>query len=199
VATATQRLVELVWLSPEAIDLILAGEYEEAQERLGVSFPADWPANGDLRFLRLKRTQMDGDPAAAEWLARLVVLPGERRIVGHAGFHGTPGTNCRSRKDAVEIGYTILEPYRRRGYATDAARQLVDWAAERGVPRVYASVSPLNSASLGVVRKLGFQRVGRHWNGEGAEELEFELELEVEDGPSRTRRRLPILGAWLKS
>ena len=198
-ATATERLVELVWLSPDAIDLILTAEYKTAQELLDVTFPADWPTHADLRFLRMKRTQMEGDPASSEWLARLVVLPGKRLIVGHAGFHGKPGTNCRSRKDAVEIGYTIFEPYRRRGYATDAARQLVEWAGDRGVPRVYASVSPLNTASLGVVHKLGFQRIGRHWNGEGAEELEFELELEPEEVSSRPRRRLPILGAWLKS
>jgi RimJ/RimL family protein N-acetyltransferase len=199
VAAAPDPLVELVWLSPEAIDLVLAGEHEAAQDLLDVAFPADWPSHGDVRFLRLKRTQMEGDPASAEWLARLVVLPGERLMVGHAGFHGKPGTNCRSRKDAVEIGYTILEPHRRHGYATEAARQLVEWAGERGVPRVYASVSPLNTASLGVVGKLGFRRVGRHWNGEGAEELEFELELEPDEGSSRPRRRLPILGAWLRS
>ena len=33
-------------------------------------------------------------------------------MIGHAGFHGQPGVNGKQDPEAVELGYTIFEPYR---------------------------------------------------------------------------------------
>ena len=99
-----------------------------------------------------------------------------RPMVGHAGFHGPPGTSASQKPDAVEIGYTIFEPYRGNGYATEAALALIDWArSERGIEIVIASVSPTNVASLAIVRRLGFVQTGTQWDDEDGEELIFEL------------------------
>jgi RimJ/RimL family protein N-acetyltransferase len=99
-------------------------------------------------------------------------------MIGHAGFHGPPGVNAIKDADAVEVGYMILEPYRRRGYATEVVRTLLDWASrEHGIQRFIASISPGNEASLALVRRLGFREFGRHWDEEDGEELEFELQI----------------------
>ena len=174
----TERL-ELVPLSAPFIDALLSGRRDEA-ERIGrLALPAGWPDDHDARFLRFRLDQLRRDPEAEPWLVRAVVLPDERRpMVGHAGFHGRPGVNGPQRPDALEVGYTIFEPYRGRGYATEVARALVRWGrSEHGVRTFVASVGPWNAPSLRVVEKLGFRQVGSQWDAEDGEELVFELEL----------------------
>jgi [ribosomal protein S5]-alanine N-acetyltransferase len=52
------------------------------------------------------------------------------------------------------------------------------WAeSEHGIQHFVASVEPGNAASLAVVRRLGFEQTGRHWDDEDGEELEFELRV----------------------
>jgi RimJ/RimL family protein N-acetyltransferase len=80
--------------------------------------------------------------------------------------------------DAVEVGYSVFEPYRRRGYATEVVRALIDWASsEHDIQRFIASISPGNEPSLALVNRLGFKHIGQHWDEEDGEELEFELRL----------------------
>jgi RimJ/RimL family protein N-acetyltransferase len=75
----------------------------------------------------------------------------------------------------LEVGYRIFPEHRRRGYATEAVRALLDWARAQGIDRFIASVGPKNAPSLALVRQLGFREVGCHWDDEDGEELEFEL------------------------
>jgi [ribosomal protein S5]-alanine N-acetyltransferase len=150
---------------------------DEAGRLLGASVPHGWPDEHDARFLRLRAEQMRREPCSQEWLVRAVVLRSESRLVGHAGFHGPPGVNGPSQPDALELGYTIFPEFRGRGYATEAAQALMDWAAEtHGIRHFIASIAPANQASLAIVRKLGFVRTGEQWDDEDGLELVFELE-----------------------
>jgi ribosomal-protein-alanine N-acetyltransferase len=57
-------------------------------------------------------------------------------------------------------------------------RALIDWASsEQGIQRFIASISPENEPSLALARRLGFKHIGRHWDEEDGEELEFELRI----------------------
>ena len=78
--------------------------------------------------------------------------------------------------DAVEIGYTIEEPWRGHGYATAAATELLRRAEERGVRHYLASATPDNEPSLAIIRKLGFRQTGEAIDEEDGLELVFELE-----------------------
>jgi RimJ/RimL family protein N-acetyltransferase len=168
-ATIRAERLELLSLSPEAIDELLAGTSE-----LGA--PAGWPDEHDASFLRLRRDQMLQEPARREWGVRAVLLEGS--MIGHAGFHGPPGVNGPGAGDAVELGYTIFEPWRGRGYATEAARALMRWAGEaHGIRRFIASVAPGNEPSLAIVRRLGFVQTGEQWDEEDGLELVFELRV----------------------
>src|SRR5206468_1410352 len=113
------------------------------------------------------------DSARADWYVYAIVLDG--LMIGHIGFHGPPGSNARKDPEAVEIGYTVFPEHRRKGYATQAVHALVDWTRAQGVERIIASVGPENEPSLAIVRRLGFREVGRHWDDEDGEEIEFEL------------------------
>jgi [ribosomal protein S5]-alanine N-acetyltransferase len=171
----SERL-ELVWLSPPLIEALLDGRSEEAARIGGFAIPHGFPDDHDRRFLALRLRQTKNDPSRGPWYVRAIVLPeGDRPMIGHIGFHGPPGVNSRRDPDAVEVGYTIFPDHRRRGYATAAVRALIAAAEAHGIRRFIASVGPENEPSLAIVRRLGFVEVGRHWDDEDGEELEFLL------------------------
>jgi len=62
----------------------------------------------------------------------------------------------------AEIGYWIGAAYWRRGIATDAVRQVTDWAfaAVPEITRIHASIFAGNDVSQAVVRKCGYVREG---------------------------------------
>jgi ribosomal-protein-alanine N-acetyltransferase len=168
-------------MSPQFIEAILDGRRSEARELAGFDFPGGWP-RGDERFLALRLEQMRKDPAVQQWLVRAMVLPETRQMVGHCGFHGPPGINGPEDPDAVEVGYTVLLPQRRRGYASEAVLAMIEWAStEHGIKRFIASISPSNHPSIGLVTKLGFRQTGTQWDEEDGEELVFTLEKPATD------------------
>jgi RimJ/RimL family protein N-acetyltransferase len=65
----------------------------------------------------------------------------------------------------VEVGWHLHPDSWGRGYATEAARAVVDRAFDDGLLEVYAVVRPGNEASVAVCRRLGMQPLGRttHW------------------------------------
>ena len=172
--------LDLVLLAPKAIDALVNGRRAEAEAAIGASIPDWWPDEHDSRFLRYRARQLENDPTAEPWLVRAVVRrEPDREMIGHAGFHGPPGVNGKKDPAAVEVGYTIFEPHRGRGYATEAVRALIDFAAaEHGIERFVASVAPTNAPSLAIVRKLGFVQTGEQWDEEDGLELVFERELQ---------------------
>ncbi len=67
---------------------------------------------------------------------------------------------------AYWVGYTISPSYARQGYAFEALGALLGWAARQGAACVKAGVLPENEASVGLLKKLGFQSVGMDEAGE---------------------------------
>jgi [ribosomal protein S5]-alanine N-acetyltransferase len=168
VAVESERL-RLVPLSAELVEALLAGG------ETPFTIPDGWPDEHDTRFLQLRLRQLLADPGRARWPVFAIVLPGSGELIGHIGYHGPPGVNARHDAAAVELGYTIFPEHRRRGYATEAVRALLGHTREQGVERFVASVAPDNEPSLRLVRGLGFVEVGRHWDDEDGDELEFLL------------------------
>ena len=160
-------------MTPEFIEAVLDGRLHEAARLLRVKLPPRFPREGEKRFLTLRLRQMREDDRFLEWCPHAVVL-GDR-MIGHAGYHGPPGKNATQNPHAVEFGYTIEPRYRGRGYATDAANQLLRSAEERGIKHFVLSCAPANAPSLAIIRKLGFVQTGEVIDEEDGLELVFEL------------------------
>ena len=63
--------------------------------------------------------------------------------------------------DAWELGYVFNKNFQGMGYATEAARALLDDAfANQTARRVVARCNPLNGASWRLLERLGFRREG---------------------------------------
>jgi RimJ/RimL family protein N-acetyltransferase len=61
----------------------------------------------------------------------------------------------------IEIGWRLVRAAWGHGYATEAARPVLDHALQGlGLPRVVADIDPHNAASIGVARKLGLSPDG---------------------------------------
>jgi ribosomal-protein-alanine N-acetyltransferase len=171
--------LDLRLLSVEAIDAVLAGDGERVSALVDFALPEGFPDEGATEFLAFRRSQLVGDPAWAPWLARAIVRRDDGVLVGTATFHGPPGINDIAADDAAEVGYTILPEHRNRGYATEAAWAMMEWAHhEHGVRRFISGIAPDNAPSLRVIHKLGFQATGIVEDGE----LIFELCFDADEG-----------------
>jgi RimJ/RimL family protein N-acetyltransferase len=77
-------------------------------------------------------------------------------LIGMCGFPGQPDEN-----GVAEIAYGIAPAYQGKGYATEAARALIEFAStDPRVRTIRAHTLPEKSASTRVLEKCGFGRVG---------------------------------------
>jgi RimJ/RimL family protein N-acetyltransferase len=157
---ATRRLV-LRLMNSDVITACLAAELARAERLLGATIPAsllDHPSG-----LSYGQANLAADPDYAPWSARAVILPDTAAMIGLVRFHSRPDPAYLRRyaRGAVELGYRIFPNHRRRGYGTEAVGAVMRWAqATFGVRRFIASVAPDNTASLRLIERFGFARIG---------------------------------------
>jgi RimJ/RimL family protein N-acetyltransferase len=115
-------------------------------------------------------SESDRAQVSPEWLARAraattsdpwihgfhIVHRESGANVGSCGFKGPPSAD-----GVVEIAYGVNPSYQGRGYATEAARALADYAFRVGlVSLVIAHTLPQENASTRVLTKCGFDFAG---------------------------------------
>jgi len=74
---------------------------------------------------------------------------------GTIGFRWLPGTPLLPPHVLGHIGYGVVPWKRRRGYATEALRQLLPIVAKEGLPYVELTCDPSNEASRKVIETNG--------------------------------------------
>ena len=107
----------------------------------------------DLTLLAAEVTQTiedsDRDFAAGGYGVWLIQEPGRAELVGTAGLRPLEGLG-------LEIFYSLSPGSWGKGYATEAARAVVEHAlGPLGLPEVLAEVDGGNAASVAVVKRLG--------------------------------------------
>ena len=150
------KRLNLIAATTELISKNIAGR-EQLSEALGVNIKDSWPP--DLygpRAMQYSLTQL-GDVAEQGWsFWYLATASDPTELVGICGFKGRPDAS-----GSVEIGYSILDDYQRRGYATEAVARLVGWAfSHHNVNEVCAETFPYLSQSIRVLQKNGFEFTG---------------------------------------
>ena len=91
-----------------------------------------------------------------------IVLTAEDLVIGLCGFAGPPDS-----EGSVEIAYSIAPAYQGKGYATEAAAALVEFATtSKAVRTICAHTLPEINASTRILEKCGFERSGAIRNSE---------------------------------
>lgn len=154
----TPRL-DLIPLSPAAIRAALAEDHARVGQLLGIFVPASWEVRRE--FLELRLRELEANPALQPWLMRAISLRREGRLIGDIGFHSAPAVAPAPSPKSVELGYSVLEAWRRQGFAQEAVEALIQWACDRHeVHRFVLSISPENQPSQALAAKLGFRKIG---------------------------------------
>jgi [ribosomal protein S5]-alanine N-acetyltransferase len=135
---------------------------EQLAALLGAVVPASWPPGfydrDAMTFFHARLTEAG---AAAVgwfgWYALLRATEGQAAtLVAGAGYFGPPAAD-----GTVEIGYSTAPEWRGQGYCAEIVTALTARAlATEGVQRVVAEVHEENAASLKVLARCGFHRVG---------------------------------------
>lgn len=95
---------------------------------------------------------------------------GKRTLSGSVGACGLPDSDSK-----IVIGYSLLDQFHGKGYASKALRGFLDWAKrEPSLRRVVADTFPHLTASIRVLEKNGFVR-----SGAGTDEGSIRFELSV--------------------
>lgn len=121
--------------------------------------------------LRWRVPQVKSDPSVNKWFVRWMVEKETREIVGSTSFHGPP-----DEKGMMEIGLGVHTDFQRRGYATEALTGMWSWVIDQpGVELLRYTVDPNNEASVAVIKKFGFERVGHQIDPEDGPEDIYEM------------------------
>ena len=134
---------------------------------------------------KLHKDEFETDEAALKHIRWIINKAYENRLIfnfciwlvqtneciGRIYLHSKPELNGE-----VEIGYGIFEEYRNKGYATEAAEAIVNFAFEKvGLDVLVAIVKPENISSRRVIEKTGFVNYGtRRVEDENGADCEFD-------------------------
>ncbi|TMQ64479.1 MAG: GNAT family N-acetyltransferase [Candidatus Eisenbacteria bacterium] len=147
---------------------------EEFARLLGAEVAAPWPPPlNDEQSNRWMIRLLEEDPEIGNWGMWYFLLregpTGGPLAIGNGGYKGKPSAD-----GTVEIGYSVVEAYQRKGLATEGARGLIDRALrDPAVTRVIAETFPDLTPSIRVLEKNGFLRIEESGSEPGV--IRFEL------------------------
>lgn len=145
----TERLELKLWEESDA------DWYRELVGERGVDMPTPEAAHAKMVELRAK--------AFETGITLLSLRPkAEPAPIGYCGL-----IIGRATLDEPEIAYELFRRAHGRGYATEAARAVLDAAIGTGRQRLWSTVRPWNAPSLRVLEKLGFRRHHSTWDDRG--------------------------------
>jgi [ribosomal protein S5]-alanine N-acetyltransferase len=150
----TERL-KTIPLTADLLELFL---YDRAAfaRLLQVRVPDEWPQPDFAEIMSVLTEDWRKHPHRQGWDA-LIVLKGEDVVIGDIGLKGGP-----DEKGLVDLGYSILPSYRNRGFATEIAAKVVEWAIRHPkIREVTAQCLEDNLPSIRVLEKLGMIRTGK--------------------------------------
>ncbi|MDE6553592.1 MAG: GNAT family N-acetyltransferase [Muribaculaceae bacterium] len=161
----TDRMILRAW---KAEDMSLFAKMNR-DVRVMRYFPSILTAEQTESFYNRIQTEFERNG----WGLYAVELKSNGIFIGYVGLHEigfdanfTPG---------IEIGWRLAADYHNQGLATEAAKEVLKLAKEKGLQRLYSFTAKQNSPSERVMQKIGMTKAG-----------EFEHPNLSSDSPLRT-------------
>jgi [ribosomal protein S5]-alanine N-acetyltransferase len=154
------RRLRLTAITQDLLDAESSGPVALARA-LNATVPPDWPPeHWEPPVRRFIGSQGHEHPATVPWHRYIVLRPGQagcgwrRTLVGCAGAFPRTGGD-------VEMGYSVVASFQRRGIASEAALTLTDWLlTQEHIRSVSAQTYESMDASVKVMRAAGMSFVG---------------------------------------
>ena len=109
--------------------------------------PADVESLARLYEYWERRISPDGSELWLNWAVRLKATD---QWIGHV--------QAGVEVNHANMAWVLGSAWQRQGYATEAARVVLDWLIQLGVGEVRASIHPAHIASIKIAERLGLQR-----------------------------------------
>ncbi|MCO8271202.1 GNAT family N-acetyltransferase [Actinoplanes sp. TRM 88003] len=148
---ATERLV-LRRFRPADAEPLAAYRSEPAVARYQ-SWDAPFPL---LRAETAVANFIASDPDKAGWFQYAIERTEDRRLIGDVAVH------LHDNLKQAEIGFTLAQEHQKQGYAFEAVTAVLDRLFRvQGLHKVTGECDARNTASAGLLERLGFTREGR--------------------------------------
>ncbi len=149
--------LRLVAITPEMLAAEQLRDTQAMMHLLHARLTPEWPpAEWEPHVYSMILKQYEQWPESYGWHRYVVMSDGlaRRTLIGAVGGFPKPYGD-------VEIGYSTLPSFQRRGYGTAFARLLVDWLLTRdGVRSVSAQTYPRIGESIKIMQRCGMEFVG---------------------------------------
>lgn len=146
----TDRLLLRSW-KPEDLPLFATMNKDK---RVMKYFPAPLTDHETEMFFQRIQDEFENNG----WGLYAVELKESGIFIGYVGLHEigfeadfTPG---------IEIGWRLAADYHNRGYATEAAKEVIQLAKSHGIKRLFSFTAKINKPSERVMQKIGMEKTG---------------------------------------
>lgn len=127
---------------------------EKLAQLLNVTIADNWLTFGTGVF-SYTLVKLKEDATAAQWWGYFPIHTASHTLIGTCGYKGKPDAN-----GYVEIGYEIAPAFRNKGFATECALALIDFAFQHAeVTCIQAHTLAEDNPSTHVLLKCGFSKV----------------------------------------
>lgn len=147
----TTKNLQLIEIKPVHINAFQRSK-SELSKILKVTVPDSWPHFPEA--FSLPADEFDKSSAQTDkWPGYFFVYPKDGVLVGNGGF-----IVQAEKSSTVEIGYEIATEYWNRGFATEAAKGMIDYAfSNEEILTVIAHTLAEKNASNAVLEKVGMK------------------------------------------
>lgn len=122
-------------------------------------FLSQTPQNVDdiARFIQHSASTIN---VPGTWFQLAIIHRASTQLIGDIGLHFL---NQDAQNNQVEIGYTLHKKSRGKGLATEALTGVIDYLFKKlDKYRITASIDPANTASIRLMKRLGFRKEAHH-------------------------------------
>ena len=149
----TKRLI-LISCSVEMLKSLIDNTID-LTKLIGVRVPRSWPPEELQEAAPYFINVLNESPEMLGKLNWFIVEKPQNIVIGSIGFKTKPDKN-----GAIEIGFGIDLSYRRKGYATEAIEELMNWAfLQNDIQKIIAECEVKNKPSIRVLEKIHMQKI----------------------------------------